>query len=46
MRGLLELRGLFEGGSFMRKYGTYMDFCDPNIDEDNMSGKVEKDFRR
>ena len=21
MRGLLELRGLFEGGSFMRKYG-------------------------
>ena len=23
MRGLLELRGLFEGGSYMRKYGTY-----------------------
>ena len=21
MRGLLELRGLFEGGSYMRKYG-------------------------
>ena len=23
MQGLLELQGLFEGGSYMRKYGKY-----------------------
>ena len=31
MRGLLELRGLFEGGSYMRKYSNLSSDAQPEI---------------
>ena len=34
MRGLLELRELFEGGSYKRKYGMYLPTSDALDEED------------